>query len=573
MNNKKIKKKIKILTKKIIKYSDYYFNKNKNLIKDEKYDLYLKKLINLEKKYPIYKKKNSPTEIINYKLNKNIKKEKHDIPMLSIKSVYTFKYIKKFFKKIKKKYNNKEFCCELKIDGIAISLIYKKNKLYKAITRGNGKYGENITDNIKVISSIPKKIYNNYKNKIEIRGELFIKKKNFNKIIKTEKLFSNCRNLVSGTIRSLNTNLIKKRNLSFIAYDLIINNNRKKIKDNINCLKKIEKLGFNIEKYTKKYNLIKKIKNFYNKIYKNRKRIKFDIDGIVIKLNNRKLQEKIKYNNNYIKWAIAIKFTSKTKKTIIKNIKFKIGKSGIIIPIIIIKSIYIGGVKIKKINLYNLKYLIKLNININDKILVERKGDVIPKIKKIIKRYNKKNNSYINKCPFCNIKINLNLNTPKCLNINCPKQLYKKINNFVSKNGFNIKYLGEKTIKLLIKNKLINKIHDIFKLTINSLIKIKNFKYKKSKKIIKSIKYSIKKIKLNNFIYSLSIPYIGILSCNYIYKKIKYIKNFIKLKKNNIKYLNKLNKIQIKSIKYFLNNKKNINLIKKLKLIINKKIF
>ncbi len=575
MNNKKIKNKINNLRNKIIKYSNSYYNKNNNLIKNQKYDYYFQKLINLEKKYPNFKNQYSPTQIINYKLNKNIKKSKHIIPMLSIKSIYIFDYIKKFFNKIKKKYNKTKFCCELKIDGIAISLIYKKNKLYKAITRGNSIYGENITNNIKIISSIPKKIYNKkYNNKIEIRGELFIKKKNFIKIIKREKLFSNSRNLTSGTIRSLNKNLIKKRKLSFIAYDLIINNNRKKIKNNIKCLKKLKKLGFNIEKHTKICNSIKKIKNFYNKIYKIRKYLKFNIDGIVIKINNRKLQEKIKYNNNYIKWAIAIKFFSKTKKTIINDIKFKIGKSGVITPIVIIKPIYIGGTKIKKINLYNLKYLIKLNIQIKDKILVERKGDVIPKINKVIKRYNKNNNLYINKCPFCNNNINLNINLPKCLNINCSEQINKKINNFVSKNGFNIKYLGKKTIKTLIKNKIINNIFDILKLKVNSLIKIKNFKYKRSKKLIESIKYSIKNIKLNNFIYSLSIPNIGLSSSNYIYNKLKYINNFININnKINIKKINKLNNNKIQSLKNFLQNKQNINIIKKLLLIINKKIF
>ncbi len=571
MKKLELKNKIISLRKKINKYSNNYLNKDKDLIKDEKYDFLLKKLITLEKKYPIYQTKNSPTKIINYKFNKNNIKEKHVIPMLSIKSIYNFKYIKKFLNKIKKKYNKKKFCCELKIDGIAISLIYKNNKLYKSITKGNGIYGENITNITKYISSIPKKInYNKIKNIIEIRGELFINKKNFIKIQKKEKIFSNSRNLTSGTIRLLNKNLIKKRNLSFIAYDIIINKCRYKIKSNIKCLKKIKKLGFKIDKYTKKYTSIKKIKKFYKKIEKKKKKLKFNIDGVVIKINNRKLQEKLKYNNYYINWAIAIKFSSKKKTTIINNIKFKVGKSGIIIPIIIIKPIYIGGVKIKKINLYNLNCLIKLNININDKILIERKGDVIPKIKKIIKIYNKFNNIYINKCPCCNYKINLNLNIPKCLNNKCQKKILGKIINFVSKNGFNIKYLGNKTLKLLIKNKYINNINDIFKLNINNLIKLNNFKYKKSNNIIKSIKNSIKNIKLNNFIYSLSIPYIGILSANYIYKKIKNIK-FLNKKSNYIKKLNKLSKKQINSIITFLNNKKNINNINKIILIIKEK--
>ncbi len=568
MKKLKIKKKILKLKKKIKKYSYYYFNKNKNLIKNEKYDLLCNKLKNLGKIFPKYKKLTKFEKKINYILNNRFKKEKHIIPMLSIKSIYTFKNLNKYIKKINKKFNINKYCCELKIDGIAISLIYKKNKLYKSITRGNGKYGENVINNIKYIKSIPKKIKNN-KKKIEIRGELFIKKKHFKQINK-KKIFSNCRNLVSGTIKLKNKNIIKKRKLSFLPYDIIINNNRKKINNHFNIFKKIKNLGFKINKNIKICNNFKEIKSFYKNIEKKRKNLNFDIDGIVIKINNRKIQNIINNNNNYIKWAIALKFPSKKKKSKIKNIKFKIGKSGIILPIIIIKPIYIGGVKIKKINLYNLNYYKKLNININDSILIERKGDVIPKINKIItKNLNNNKNINIKNCPSCNKKINWNLNIPKCININCEKKLIKNIVNFISKNGFNIIGLGIKTIKQLVKYKIINSIIDIFKIKTKNLKKLPNFKYKKSNKIILSIKNSIKKIKLSNLIYSLSIPNIGLNTSIYINKKIKKLKNFIKIKKFE-KKINKINKIKINSINNYLNNKNNYNNIKILKSIIFK---
>ncbi len=558
----KIKKKIKKLKKKINKYSFYYFNKNKNLISNRKFDFLIKKLEKIEKKYPILNSINSPTKKIYYKFLKQFKTSKHNIPMLSIKSEYSVKKIYQYIEKIKKKYPKINFCCELKIDGVAISLIYKKNILYKSLTRGNGIYGENITKNVKVINSIPKKIKTKIKYKyLEIRGEIFIKKNIFNNL-NNNKSFSNSRNFTSGTIRLLNKNIIKKRKLSFIGYDLIINKKRNFITKQSKSLKIINSIGFKIDKKKIITSSFKKIINFYKKIKKKRKNINFEIDGIIIKINNKNIQEKIKYNNKYIKWAIAWKFSPQKKTTKLINIKYKVGKNGIITPIGIIKPINIGGVNIKKINLYNLNYLKKLSINKKDKIVIERSGDVIPKISKIISN-NKKNNkkfNIINKCPSCKKKININVKKPKCnFNLTCPKQLEKILINFISKNGFNISNIGPKIIKKLIKYKYINCISDILKLNKKILTSIPKIKIKLANKIYYSIYYAIKKIKIKNFIYSLSIPNIGISTSIYLSKKIKKIKEFINLKKKkNIK----ISKLKYTSIITYLSNKNNLKQIK-----------
>ncbi len=563
---KKIKKKIKKIKKKIKKYSFYYFNKNKSLISDKEYDFLVKKLEKIEKKYPLLNSINSPTKKIYYKFLKQFKKSKHTIPMLSIKNEYSVKKIYKYINKIKKKFPKIKFCCELKIDGVAINLKYKNNYLYKSLTRGNGIYGENITKNIKIINSIPKKIKKkiNYKY-IEIRGEIFVKKKIFNKINK-KKIFSNSRNFTSGTIRLLNKNIIAKRKLSFIGYDLIINNKRNIFSKQSKCLKIINAIGIKTDKKTLITNSFKKIINFYKKIKKKREKINFEIDGIVIKINNKNIQEKIKNNNKYIKWAIAWKFPPKKKITTLIDIKYKIGKNGIITPIGIIKPINIGGVNIKKINLYNLNYLNKLSIKIKDKIIVERSGDVIPKINKIISNKKNKKINIINKCPSCKKKININENKPKCkFNLTCPKQLEKILINFISKNGFNIPNIGPKTIKKLIKYKYINCISDLLKLTNKKLISIPKIKKKLANKIIYSIKYAINNIKIENIIYSLSIPNIGILTSKYLSKKIKNFKKFIFFKKKkNIK----ISKLKYKSIIDYLNNKNNLKQIKKIYKII-----
>ncbi len=559
-----IKKFLKI-NKKVKIYYYYYFYKNKSLITDEEYDFLVKKLEKLITKYPLLKKYSLLKNKINYKFSNFFKKNKHYILMLSIKNTYSYIQTFKYIKKIKDKYKNKKFCCELKIDGIAISLLYQNNKFTKALTRGDGIYGENVTKNILNIKSIPKKI--NSKEKflnLEIRGEIYIKKKEFLKINKN-KNFSNSRNLVSGTIKSNNYNITKNRKLSFIAYDIIINNNRKYFLTQLHSLNKIKELGFKIEKNTKIYNNIKKIYKYYLYIKKIRKKINFNIDGIVIKVNNKYIQNIIGYNNKYIKWAIAWKFPSIKKKTKIKKIKFKISKNGTIIPIIVIKKVKIGGVIIKNINLYNLNYLYKLKINIKDSVIIERSGDVIPKIVKVIKNNNNKIFK-IKKCPWCKSKINIKEKIPKCYNnLKCPQQFKKILIHFVSKKALNIKNLGNKIINKLIKYNYLKSIIDIFKLSINKIIKIPQINIKLAKKIILSIKLTKKNIKLNNLIYALSIPNIGEYTSIKISKKIKTFKNFINLNKRNMFKNNFLYKKQIISIiNYIDNNKKLLKKINKI---------
>ncbi len=553
MKNIKIKKKINKLKKKINKYDLYYFYKNKSIISDEKYDYLIKKLEKLENKYTFLKNKNSPTKKINYKFKNYFKIEKHNFPMLSIKNIYKYKELYKYIKQIKKKIKIKKFCCELKIDGIAISILYENNKLKKAITRGNGIFGENITKNIKYIKDIPKKIKTKQKIKnIEIRGEIYIKKKNFYKL---KKNFSNSRNITAGTIRQSNIKLIKKRKLSFIAYDVIIHNNRKIFIEQSRSIKKLKFFGFKTEKNIKIYNKILNIKNFFKKIKKKRKKIKFDIDGIVIKINNKYHQEIIGYNKKYIKWAIAWKFPSEKKKTQIKKIKFQVSKNGTIVPILIIKKIKINNVKIKKINLHNLNYLNKLSLSENNKIIVERAGDVIPKIYKII---NSKKKKIIipKKCPLCKKKINIKEKIPKCKNIKCPSKIENIIVNFVSKKGINVIGLGKKIIKKLINYKQIKSIIDIINISKKKLIKIPNIKNKLAEKIENSIKNSIKKIKLNNLIYSISIPNIGSSLSENISEKIKSFDEFIKIKKNKLKKIKILGKTRINSIINFIKKNK-----------------
>ncbi len=585
MNKKNIFKKIKTLNKKLEKYSFYYNNLNKSLIKDEKFDFLIKKLEKLENKYPQFKNKNNITNKIKYLFLKKTKIKKHNIPMLSINNVYDKKSLKKYLNKIQNKFKTKKikFCCELKIDGIAINLIYINNYLKYAFTRGNGKYGENVTENIKQVKNIPLNINNKINKSLEIRGEIFINKKNFSKINKKnkqkqQKLFSNQRNLTAGTIRLKNKNIVKKRNLSFIGYDLIKDKKNRLFNHNqFKCLKKIKKLNFPIDKYSKICSSYEEIINFYNHILSIRKKLKYEIDGIVIKINNRKIQEEIKHNNKYIKWAIAFKFPTKKKITTLKKIKYQISKQGLIIPIGIIKPIFLSGTNIKKINLHNLKYLSELSLHENNKIIIEKSGEIIPKINKIIKCNNiQKKIKIPKKCPSCKNKLNFKNNIPKCNEyLKCKEQIKKRIYDSISKNGLNIKNIGLKLIHLLVDTKQIKNTIDLLKIKKKNLIKLTKIKKKQAEKIKNSINQAIKKINLNKFIYSLLIPNIGKLTSKVISKKFKTFNKFISYKSKNINKIKNIGETKYISFDNYFKNKKNIknintlfNIIKK----INKKL-
>ncbi|BBA84900.1 NAD-dependent DNA ligase LigA [endosymbiont of Pachyrhynchus infernalis] len=578
MNNKNIENIIYNLRKKIISLEYRYFILNKIKISDYEYDLLLKKLKYLEDKYPEYKTKNSPTiKINNFILNlrDNIK---HFNIMLSLKTIYSFEEYNKFINKINNKLNliNKiEYCCEYKLDGLAANLIYKKGILISISTRGNGLYGESIYHNIDNINGIPKKLNKKFllPNLVEIRGEICISNKeffNFNKKLKlkNKKTFSNSRNAASGLARQKKNNSIKNNILNFFCYGLGKITNKNSIFNNnsqFEILNILNNLGFNYKNKYKKFNNIDSIYKYYLNLKKNRHKLKYSIDGLVVKIDSINLQNKLGLSSKFPNWAVAYKFPSEEAVTYVKNIYFDITKTGTLIPIAEINEVIISGVLIKKIYLNNINKMIKLNINIGDKILIKRSGDVIPTIKNVIE---KKNNKIINipeNCPSCNSKIENINNILKCsYSFFCKSQINNKINHFFSKDCNFAKGLGKKTINIINKYIKINSPIDLYNLNINNLLLIPNIKFKKANNILNSLEIS-KNTTLYKFIYSLGINNIGKKTSIKLSLKYNNILKLIKEYKND--YINNklnINKNEFNSLNNFMNNKINIDLIYKL---------
>lgn len=519
---KSAKKLIAKLTKQIKYHSYLYHTLNNPKISDFEFDNMMKKLIILEKKYPKLVLKNSPTNQIGSKTLNIFKSIIHKTPMLSLENIFTKKDFIKFYKKIYKqiKINEKiKFCCEPKIDGLAVNLFYKNGILIKAATRGNGKIGEDITKNILTIKTIPQTLCGNDIPKfIEIRGEVFITHKNFEKINKKsirnkEKIFSNPRNAASGSLRQINPLISKKRLLSFFCYGFGKITGNKISRDQYSYLRKFKNWGLPISDNIAVYDDIKDILKFYDKMKTSN--IGLDIDGIVIKINSIKHQNKLGCTSNFPKWAIAFKFPSQKKITKLINVDFQVGRTGIITPIAILEPVNISGVIIKKSTLHNFKEIKRLNVKINDYVVICRSGNVIPKIISTEKSQISNNNKNIQipkLCPSCKsiLQYNKNKTLIYCTNnLNCIAQKKEKIRHFVSRDAMNIKGFGKNIIDKLVNTGHLNTIVDIFKLDVNTLIKIEKIGLKNSKNIINSINNS-KKTTLSRFIYSLGIPEIGV---------------------------------------------------------------
>ena len=579
MNKKVIlsdyEKKIKLLNK----YNFNYFNKNKSLISDADYDNLKKELISLEKKYDYLKSNNSPTLNVGYKPSKNFKKVPHKVPMLSLNNAFSQEDLINFEKKIlnflnKDKKFEIEYSAEPKIDGISASLIYRNGKFQKGLSRGDGKEGEDITENLKTISDIPKVILKkSFPQEIDIRGEVFIQNSDF---ISLKEKFANPRNAASGSLRQKDPNETRKIPLKFIAYSYGYEKEMK-IETQEQFLRNLNSWGFRINPLNKTIIGINNLIKNYNYLENIRSDIDFDIDGIVYKINNFQLQKRLGYVANAPRWAIAHKFSANKGVSKILNIEIQIGRTGALTPVAKIKPVNVGGVIVSNASLHNEDEILRKDIRINDYVTIERAGDVIPHIVSVdlVKRAkNSKKFEFPIYCPSCGSKTikEYNNTTKKNDSIRrcasddyfCEKMAIEKIKHFVSKEAFNIDGLGKKIIEKFWQLKLVRFPQDIFKLNYEIIEKLDGW----GSQSAKNLRYSIddkKKITLERFIYSLGIRHIGMESAKLIAKYIKTSQNFLKLNNKEklleIENLDGIGETQIQSIKKFFSSEINKKII------------
>ena len=587
MKKEEIKKLYKKKINQFKKNNYLYFEKNSPKISDSNFDQLKKEILDLEKKFSFLKSQDSPSKVLGFKPSKNFNKVSHKKPMLSLANAFSEEDLKNFEKKIYNFLDQSqntilEYSAEPKIDGISASLFYKNGEFVQGLSRGDGKEGEDITANLKTIKDIPKKINSkNFPEEIDIRGEVFIQNSDF-EIIKEK--FANPRNAASGTLRQKNPEDTKKIPLKFIAYTFGFEKGMK-IKKQSDFLNYLDKWGFKTNPYNQTLTGIGELMKNFSLIENKRNEIDFDIDGIVYKINDFKIQKRLGNVANAPRWAIAHKFSANKGVSKILDIDIQVGRTGALTPVAKIKPINIGGVVVSNASLHNEDEIERKDIRINDFAIIERAGDVIPHIISVDKDKREKSSKKFNfpiKCPSCGsntVKEFNNLtkkedSVRRCSSegFDCKKVSIEKLKHFVSKEAFNIDGLGKKIIENFWALKLIRLPQDIFSLDYDKIEKLDGW----GKLSISNLKYSIQErtnISFERFIYSLGIRHIGLENAKLISKSLKKSSNFLNLSKDKsfeeLLNIDGIGETQINSIKNFFSNKTNLKIINELINVLN----
>ena len=585
--NKEVEKIYKRKIKEFQKHNKLYYDKSAPAISDREFDELKADIINLEKKYSFLRSTKSPSDSVGFKPSKNFAKFKHKVQMLSLSNAFDREDLINFEKKILNYLNEKislEYSVEPKIDGISASLTYINGNLTYGVSRGDGSEGELITNNLKTIKDIPHKILKkNIPKEIEIRGEVFIEKKDFEKI---KDNFANPRNAASGSLRQKDPKETSKIPLKFIAYTFgFISEN--KFKNQSDFLNELKSWGFLTSDYNKVIKGTDELFIFHEQFEKKRFDLNYDIDGLVYKVNSLQLQKRLGFTSNAPRWAIAHKFSADHAYSEILNIDIQVGRTGALTPVAKVKPVNIGGVVVSNATLHNEDEIIRKDIRIGDTVKIERAGDVIPHVLEVdLKKRKKTQNKFIfpTICPSCGSKTEKEFNkitkkidaVRRCTNdgYTCNKIAIEKIKHFISKDAINIDGLGKKVIEKFWDLKFIKLPQDIYNLDYKKISSLDGWGSQSASNLKFSIENS-KKVTLDKFIFSLGIRHIGIENAKIIADFTKNIKSFLNLlKKNKIKELINIDGIgetQVKSLEKFFQNKTNIKVVEKLSEILSVK--
>ena len=570
-----VKSRILQLRNLIIEHNHNYYDLDKNLISDFEYDNLINELIKLENQYPEFQDQNSPSRRVGGGLSDKFNSESHIFQMYSLDNTYSDTELETWFNRIVKliQVDDFEFCCELKYDGASVNLLYEDGQLVRALTRGDGYQGDNITNNLKTINSIPLKLKNKFfPNKFEIRGEIIIPSDAFNSLNEKRKqiglpLFMNPRNTASGSIKLLDSKEVARRPLECFLYSVVSNDIN--INNHSQLLDSARNMGFNVPNYEKVVKGLDAVKKYINYWDINRQNLPFEIDGIVIKVNSIEYQKKLGFTSKFPRWAISYKFKAENLVTKLKSISFNVGRTGAITPVANLEPVLISGSTVKRASLHSFDQMNKLKLRVNDSIFVEKGGEIIPKITGIDNTNRGLEEDEIPfpvNCPECNtelIKLESEANFFCTNTMNCRPQAIGKIQHFVSRKAMNIDGLGDETIKLLYDKHYLKDISDIYNLDYDMISKIEGH----AKKSVENLKNGIEESKKKPFqkvLFGMGIRYVGESASKTL---INQIKSIDELKKLDVEYLSSIDEIGDKtanSIVDFFKNDLNLDLVNRL---------
>ena len=565
-----IKEEIFKLVALLNKYSyDYYVEDNPQ-ISDTEYDTLYKQLEKLEQEYPEFILDNSPTQRVGDRVLDEFEKVIHKVPMLSLSNTFSIEDLRDFDSRISKlsSDNSIEYICELKIDGLAISINYENGKLVSAATRGDGTIGENVTEDIKTIFSIPKTLKT--KKSFEVRGEVYLPKKSFELLNKereenNEVLFANPRNAAAGSLRQLDSKITAKRRLSAFIYSVVGDEN---INSQTMALTVAADLGLPVNPNFKLCKTIDEVVDYIMYWEEHKQDLPYEIDGIVIKVNSYLLQEEIGSTQKSPRWATAYKFPEEELATKLLDIELSVGRTGIITPVAVLNPINISGSTVSKASLHNKDIIDDLDIHIGDMVVVKKAGEIIPKVVRVVEELRLDNSEkYVmpNICPSCKSKTFTKEGDPftRCLNPDCPEQNIRKIIHFASREALNIEGLGDKVVATLYEKGIIKHTIDLFSLDRNKLVELERMGDKSVDNLLNAIENS-KQNSLDKVIFALGILNVGKKAGKILAEYYKNLTNFSKATVDELLELPDIGLITAESIVDYLSNDNNLRFINEL---------
>lgn len=568
MNLEEARKKIEQLTATINYHNKLYYTDDNPEIEDYEYDKLFRELENLEREFPELKKDDSPTNKVGGTILEKFEKFEHPIAMYSLSNVMNEEEFLEFDNRMQKELNTSKikYTVENKFDGLALELIYEKGKLTVASTRGDGQVGENVTNNVKMMNNVPKSIKET--KKLIVRGEALITKKDFEILNKErEELeeipFANARNAASGGLRQLDSSESKKRRLKFFAYQ-IANYKDFDLTNEYKSMEFLSELGFTVEGVHPNIDAKKVLETYYD-IQEKRSKMDYEIDGLVIKVDDVKYQEKLGFLSRAPRFAVAFKFKPEEKETVLKNIEVQVGRTGALTPVAKLEPVQVGGVTVSNVTLHNPNEIKSKDIRIGDIVVVIRSGDVIPKIVRVVlekRPSDSKVFEFPKKCPVCGGETAVTDGDVivRCINEECPSKITRYIEYFVSKPAMNMERIGKEWIAVFTKSGLVKTPADLYKITRDDLFKFERMGEKLASYMLESIENS-KNTTLKRFIYALGIRQVGETTADLLAKYFTSIYNFKKATIDDLQNIEGIGEISAKSIYDFLHNKKTLKLI------------
>lgn len=571
---KKIQDRIQELTDILNYHSKKYYVDDSPEISDYEYDMLLRELENLETEYPEFLSPISPTQRVGGAPLDKFDEVRHEVPMESLQDAFSFEELRDFDKRVSSVTSNYTYAVEHKIDGLSVSLEYENGKFIRGSTRGDGLVGEDVTNNLKTIQSIPM-VLSEPIQYIEVRGEVFISKKNFMKINNRreelgESLFANPRNAAAGSLRQLDSKVAASRNMDIFVFNIqkIVG---KEIESHIEGLRYLKKLGFKTILNDNEYESIESAINEVIKIGEERGNLLFDIDGAVIKINNLKKRKELGSTSKFPRWAIAYKYPPEQKETTLLDIIVQVGRTGVLTPLAILEPVHIAGTTVSRATLHNQDYIDEKDIKIGDRVVVQKAGDIIPEILEV-KKEQRTGNEIAFKipeiCPVCGASVvrEEGESAHRCTSISCPAQIVRNIIHFVSRDAMDIDGLGPAIIEQLLTNNLISDAADLYYLKKDDIAALDKMGDKSADNLLKALENS-KNNPLSKLLTALGIRFVGAKASKNIAKKLCNLDKILSANIDELTEIDEIGEIMAKSIVNYFNEPQNIMVIEKLRAV------